>query len=303
MNRLIESYLWLHGQTIVAHLRSAVDTLRLFNISKVDFVCWHRIQMRISINHSSLTDLKRLRGVGSVMAARIIAERQIYPFADCEDLQTRVKGITARTVRSWIPQTDVEAMFVIQNNWIPFRVNNKDIFLGAAFMSALITFALSLPKMYSVPANTIYFECIDDNDCGVDESCFPGEFRYNEPALYNSTLYNNIREYEDGQIWMQSKFGLEQVDLRYAMVGMMEGWESGRRCWSISNHSGDVCGMDNHRVCDVDANLSCIYGKCRKTDDKWLLNPLYMMGIGLFKSDKDLQCNSLKDCLMVRTCD
>jgi competence protein ComEA len=50
------------------------------------------------VNRASAADLQRLPGVGPVLAARIVAERDARgPFQDPGDLRRRVRGIGART--------------------------------------------------------------------------------------------------------------------------------------------------------------------------------------------------------------
>jgi competence protein ComEA len=56
----------------------------------------------IDVNRASAEDLQRLPGVGPVMAARIITERQKKPFASVEELR-RVSGIGPKTLEKLRP--------------------------------------------------------------------------------------------------------------------------------------------------------------------------------------------------------
>jgi competence protein ComEA len=56
----------------------------------------------IDVNRASAEELQRLPGVGPVMAARIIADRQKKPFAAVEDLR-RVSGIGPKTLEKLRP--------------------------------------------------------------------------------------------------------------------------------------------------------------------------------------------------------
>jgi competence ComEA-like helix-hairpin-helix protein len=51
----------------------------------------------LDVNRADSSELVRLRGIGPVMAARIVAERRRRPFANLDDL-TRVRGIGPATV-------------------------------------------------------------------------------------------------------------------------------------------------------------------------------------------------------------
>ena len=51
----------------------------------------------IDINRADADELQRLPGIGPALAARIVAERRVRPFASVDDLQ-RVQGIGAATV-------------------------------------------------------------------------------------------------------------------------------------------------------------------------------------------------------------
>jgi competence protein ComEA len=56
----------------------------------------------VDVNRASAEELQRLPGVGPVMAARIVAERQKKPFAAVEDLR-RVSGIGPKTLEKLRP--------------------------------------------------------------------------------------------------------------------------------------------------------------------------------------------------------
>jgi competence protein ComEA len=47
---------------------------------------------RLDINQASQAELEQLRGVGPQLSARILAARQGRPFADWDDLRSRVTG-------------------------------------------------------------------------------------------------------------------------------------------------------------------------------------------------------------------
>lgn len=49
----------------------------------------------VEINQASQADLERLRGLGPQLSTRILTARDIRPFADWEDLRSRVAGLGA----------------------------------------------------------------------------------------------------------------------------------------------------------------------------------------------------------------
>lgn len=71
--------------------------------------------MKIFINHSPSGELKKLKGVGPKLAARIIQYRQGGPFNDAEDLQDRVPGISAQLIRSWAHQRELIVTFEVDS--------------------------------------------------------------------------------------------------------------------------------------------------------------------------------------------
>jgi len=56
----------------------------------------------IDVNHADAAELQKLPGVGTVMASRIIAEREKAPFRGAEDLR-RVNGIGPKTLEKLRP--------------------------------------------------------------------------------------------------------------------------------------------------------------------------------------------------------
>jgi competence protein ComEA len=62
----------------------------------------------IDVNRASAEELQRLPGVGPVMAARIVAERQKKPFASVEELR-RVSGIGPKTLEKLRPYVRTSA--------------------------------------------------------------------------------------------------------------------------------------------------------------------------------------------------
>jgi competence protein ComEA len=60
----------------------------------------------IDVNRAGAEELQRLPGVGPVMAARIVAERQKKPFAAVEDLR-RVSGIGPKTLEKMRPYVKI----------------------------------------------------------------------------------------------------------------------------------------------------------------------------------------------------
>lgn len=53
----------------------------------------------IDVNTASADELQSIRGIGPVIAAKIVEARLRGPFVDAEDLQGRVKGFGEKTVR------------------------------------------------------------------------------------------------------------------------------------------------------------------------------------------------------------
>ena len=283
-------------------------------------------KMRISINHSPMKDLRRLRGIGAVLASRITETRRCSPFSDSHDLVDRVKGISEQTVQSWNQQTDVVVAFEqVDSDY------SSDSFLrstlavtavGAVFAVIIILLAVNLTDFaftksssetsgQNGPArnHTIYFECLGDNDCALGQKCYPGKLHPREGPL--ELFRMTAEELNQAGIWTKSKFGFEQVTGKKS--GLPSGiyrWalESGRRCWNISGQIGSECGDKHLQICDEEANLTCIYGKCRKTDDPALLN--YDVDLsntrGLrFISFEDAGCDhpsvqTLTRCLMIK---
>ena len=262
-----------------------------------------------------MKDIRRLRGIGAVLASRINETRHDRPFSDLQDLVDRVKGISNQTAQSWSQQSNI---------FVTFRASecddSSDSFLcstlavtavGAVLSFIIILSAVTftnfdftiklLPESAEKngPArnHTIYFECLDDRDCALGQKCYPGKLHPREGPL---NLYKMTEEeLNQGGIWTQSKWGFEQVVQRSPLKRGIREWalESGRRCWNISNQTGADCGDKHLQICDEDANLTCVYGKCRITNDVKLLNHDYALRNtkgGRFASLEDAGCESEK---------
>lgn len=255
--------------------------------------------------------------------------RQKEAFSDVQGLINRVKGLSAATVRSWSKQKDVSVTFedksTAKSAGQKAERQSRDsdgsksrsisfqwLFFGA--LEVLFTifpilfwgylepnlFSQNGPKM--AKRHVIYFECIDDDDCSIGQECFPGKLHPEERALNLSVDKDKFLQ----NLWVESKFGSEQVFYGSSLArNIRRGQlESGKRCWNISKEIGADCGDSHHQICDEAANLTCIYGKCRKTEDTNMFIPQEkltseIMGDG-FYSILDAECesmDSLEKCL------
>lgn len=296
--------------------------------------------MKIFINHSPPEELKKHKGVGPVLAARIIQYREAGPFKDLEDLQDRVPGISAQTIRSWVNQQDVIVTFADRNNrdqepcdgvyLVPI---SKSVCIALSFcavllMLALLTVGMVMGEMWNsieIPVkpihpnkwrnsgypheplnlnssmnNTIYFHCMDDEDCPSGYRCFTGKLHPEERPFNLSDADFVATDFQ-----VKSKFGTEPLS---SMLRTLMKWtqqESGRKCWYVATEEGEDCGGILDTVCDAEANLTCVYGKCAKSDDEWLLRGIRGKGFvpDQSRNKRDVDnpwngpCTSLADCL------
>lgn len=263
--------------------------------------------MRIFINHSRERELKRLKGVGPKLAARIIELRERRPFRDPKDIWHRVTGISERTVESWNEQEDVLVIFEEQKVSEQPSITRGLIVDSIAGLIAVILFLgfsrsdllfpgskmKSDPRPLNATANhTIYFECMDDRDCERGHRCFPGMLH---PGDDNTS---DLSEYkEEYNYWVDSKYGLQRLRSEAAGLMSMHYLESGKRCWSTASEVGADCGDHVHQICDYKKNLSCVYGKCRETNDAALVRGMSVKGRGFVSRDA-LFCGSLAGCLI-----
>ena len=277
---------------------------------------------QIDINHDGATKLKLLRGVGPVIAGRIMDERECRPFTDCDDLCHRVDGLSAARIRSWSDNDGrtnaivvfkaMEAEPTLEDKPLANDVDQEPVdrvyplILTVLFSTALavvISYVIWMVIMYTQSSVTepsqptassiiIDFQCIEDSDCDDGQRCFPGQ-------LHPREMPWDIENHHTLDIWAQSKFGLE------TMTSDVAGWikwrslSSGRKCWNISNEVGAECGNDAAQICNSGAGLTCVYGKCRHTEDQTLLHDFYgPMGEDFFESqDNVMWCDDLEGCI------
>lgn len=142
--------------------------------------------------------------------------------------------------------------------------------------------------------HTIYLECMDDGDCSSGQGCFAGKLQPDEKPF---NIWN--RNFKNDTLWVKSKFGVESLMTRpdgwwlRNYIGMYS-LETGRRCWDIATEVGDDCGGEINTICDAASNLTCVYGKCTKSNDQWLLRGI--MGEQFVASNNE-ECDSVEHCL------
>lgn len=251
-------------------------------------------------------DLQRLKGVGPSVASRIVNEREKSPFRDLKDVCNRVQGISMRTIESWSEQREVLIGFEPQQSpeRYAFHFGSK-LFAFCILIAILLTVAHYVglnqvkyqqnpPPLNATANHTIYFECMYDRDCEHGQRCYPGKL-HPEEKLFDLSNYTESDNY-----WIDSKFGLEPLTRADAHLMGHYNLESGRRCWSTTNQIGADCGDGVHQICDFRDNLTCVYGKCRKTNDMKMVRGPMVKG-SAFTSKQMMFCFDFSECLFTHS--
>ena len=137
-------------------------------------------KMKIDLNHSTQQELRKLPGIGLVLAQRIV---DLRPFNNTTDLQHKVHMLGKRVVASWSNNPKFQVVVKREpsgsdSSKVPAstRDHYRSLKLQVLSITALVVLIVAC-SISNIEFVVINLDCLQDSDCGVDERCLPEKTR------------------------------------------------------------------------------------------------------------------------------